>query len=73
VAGFLTTKQAAGILNVAPATIRDWARRGLLTRYRQAGRRVWACAELAVAQDAPKQRRSLTGDDPGTTVADQSA
>lgn len=50
----LTTREAAEALGVAPATIRDWQRRGLVTR--GAGGR-WDLLELRAAQHAPKPRR----------------
>lgn len=53
--GYLTTKQAADLLHVAPATIRDWGRRGLMKRYRtRAGIPVWANADLARAHELSK-------------------
>jgi DNA-binding transcriptional MerR regulator len=55
----LTTGEAAFILGIAAATIRDWRRRGLITPAGGTERRpLWSVADLIAARDAPKNRRS---------------
>lgn len=47
----LSTSAAADLLGVAPATIRDWHRRGLVRPVR---RNAWDLLELRAAEQAPK-------------------
>lgn len=52
------TEVAAVAAGVAPATIRDWARRGLLRRRGGSERRPkWDLREVRAARDADKPRR----------------
>jgi len=54
---YLTTRQAATLLGLRPATIRDWGARGLLRRYRDRahpGGYVWAIADLDRAYQLSK-------------------
>lgn len=55
----LTTGEAAFILGISAATIRDWRRRGLITPTGGTERKpLWSVAALIAARDAPKTRRS---------------
>lgn len=56
-AQLLSAGDAALILGVAPATLRDWRRRGLLTPHRGG---VYDVHELLAAQAAAKPRRTAT-------------
>lgn len=49
----LSTAAAAYVMRVKPATIRDWQRRGILTRHD--GR--FDIHDLVTARDTPKPRR----------------
>lgn len=52
------TEVAAIAAGVAPSTIRDWARRGLIQRAGGSPRRpLWDLREVRRARDAPKPRR----------------
>jgi DNA-binding transcriptional MerR regulator len=56
---FLTTAQAAEQLGVEPATVRDWARRGLLEPAGGTSRRpLWRGSDLLAAAKARKPRRA---------------
>lgn len=55
----LTTAEAALVCDVAPATIRDWHRRGLIQRRGTIPMGpTWSMRELAQAREAPKPRRN---------------
>lgn len=55
----LSTGEAAFILGIAAATIRDWRRRGLITPAGGTERKpLWSVTDLIAARDAPKTRRS---------------
>lgn len=55
----LSTGEAAFILGIAAATIRDWRRRGLITPAGGTERKpLWSVPDLIAARDAPKTRRS---------------
>ena len=54
-AKLLTTSEAAFMLRLRPATVRDWARRGLICR-QQDGR--WDLRQLVQARDTPKPNLS---------------
>ncbi len=57
--GFLLTRQdAAAAAGVTEATLRDWVRRGLLTRYGTARNSLYDVRELGAALDQPKPRRN---------------
>ena len=53
----LPAEDAALLLGVKTATLRDWTRRGLLPRYGSPRRALYAWRDLAAAQDAAKPRR----------------
>jgi hypothetical protein len=66
----VSTRYAATVLSVAPATIRDWHRRGLIHPSPHArGVERWDLADLWAARGKPKPRRtqptSLTSSDAG--------
>ncbi|MFD3777337.1 MerR family transcriptional regulator [Streptomyces sp. NPDC058612] len=66
--GQLTTSTAALACGVAPATIRDWVRRGLLDRCGGTPKRpIYSLAAILAARDAPKPSR------PGQRSADHPA
>ena len=55
----LTTREAAFVLGLKGATIRDWRRRGLITPVGGTPRHpIWSTEQLRAARDAPKTRRS---------------
>jgi hypothetical protein len=56
-ADLFTVNDAAAAAGVEPATIRDWFRRGLLTRHGSTRRALVDLDELVVALDAEKPRR----------------
>lgn len=53
----LTAEDAALIVGVSKATLRDWTRRGLLPRYGTARRALYHWRDLETAMDLPKPRR----------------
>ncbi|MBV7671389.1 helix-turn-helix domain-containing protein [Streptomyces halstedii] len=56
--GTLTTTMAAQSADVAPATIRDWVRRGLLTRCGGSPKRpIYRLADVQAARYAAKPTR----------------
>ncbi|MEV3946988.1 hypothetical protein AB0K57_04900 [Streptomyces halstedii] len=56
--GTLTTTMAAQSADVAPATIRDWVRRGLLTRCGGSPKRpIYRLADVEAARYAAKPTR----------------
>lgn len=56
--GTLTTTMAAQSADVAPATIRDWVRRGLLTRCGGSPKRpIYRLADVQAARHAAKPTR----------------
>jgi predicted site-specific integrase-resolvase len=59
----LTAEDAATLADVNPATLRDWTRRGLLTRYGSARRALYDWRELDQAKTTPKPRRRVAVDD----------
>lgn len=61
----LSTGEAAFILGIRAATIRDWRRRGLITPAAGTDRKpLWSVTDLIAARDAPKGRR-LDSSGPG--------
>lgn len=57
--GTLTTKLAAAACGVEPATIRDWVRRGILTRCGGSPKRpVYRLDDVQTAREASKPTRS---------------
>ncbi|AWL39679.1 MULTISPECIES: MerR family transcriptional regulator [unclassified Streptomyces] len=65
--GTLTTTMAAQSADVAPATIRDWVRRGLLTRCGGSPKRpIYRVADVQAARYAAKPTRAGQR---GTTAA----
>jgi hypothetical protein len=53
--GYLTTELAAQACGVQPATIRDWVRRGILTRAAGSDRHpLYAVDAVTAAKTAPK-------------------
>jgi hypothetical protein len=56
-AELFTAEDAAAAIGVEPATLRDWVRRGLLTRYGSPRRALYDVDELVAAKDAAKPRR----------------
>lgn len=57
--GQLTTTQAAMASGVKPGTIRDWVRRGILTRCGGSPRRpIYRVEDVLAAKNAPKPNRS---------------
>ncbi|MEU6702549.1 hypothetical protein [Streptomyces wuyuanensis] len=56
--GTLTTSMAAMAAGVQPATIRDWVRRGILTRCGGSPKRpIYRLADVTAARDAAKPTR----------------
>ncbi|MEU1421488.1 hypothetical protein [Kitasatospora sp. NPDC005751] len=56
--GYLTTSLAAEAAGVAPATIRDWVRRGILTRCGGTPKRpIYRVAAVHAARHAAKPNR----------------
>ncbi|MGP3686518.1 MerR family transcriptional regulator [Streptomyces sp. IBSNAI002] len=56
--GLVTTTTAALACGVQPATIRDWVRRGLLTRCGGTPKRpIYRLQDVLAARDAPKPSR----------------
>ncbi|MEU1496070.1 hypothetical protein [Streptomyces sp. NPDC005732] len=56
--GKLTTTQAAMACGVDPSTIRDWVRRGILTRCGGSPRRpIYRVQDVIAAKTAPKPSR----------------
>lgn len=53
----VTAHDAAQLLGVSPATLRDWTRRGLLPRYGTARRALYHWRDLEAAARQPKPRR----------------
>ncbi|WP_406157751.1 MerR family transcriptional regulator [Streptomyces canus] len=57
--GYLTTELAAQACGVQPATIRDWVRRGILTRAAGSTRHpLYAVDDVTAAKTAPKPNSS---------------
>jgi transposase-like protein len=56
-AQLFSADDAAAAIGVDPATLRDWVRRGLLTRYGSPRRALYDVNELVAAKDAQKPRR----------------
>jgi predicted site-specific integrase-resolvase len=53
----LTADDAAHVVGVSKATLRDWTRRGILPRYGSPRQALYAWADLAAANEAEKPRR----------------
>lgn len=53
----VTAQDAADLLGISRATLRDWTRRGLLPRYGSARRALYHWRDLEAAVDQPKPRR----------------
>jgi transposase-like protein len=56
-AQLFTAADAAAAIGVQPATLRDWVRRGLLTRHGTQRTALYDVHELVAAADAAKPRR----------------
>lgn len=55
--GLLTADDAAMIVGVSKATLRDWTRRGLLPRYGTPRNALYHWRDLEAAMSQPKPRR----------------